>query len=347
VLPDQSPQHSREQGKGTRTANSDQRSTDDFVSINVPGQTLPTPVDNMDFEMTGLVSHEDLILPMGPDISTFLDDLNDFVFDGVDGLGVYDHDTTAHTSADNLQQTIPTDGELPETHPKLHSQQDSAQFNPASMSLASKIPALSHTMAEQIGSASAPGVSFSADMNQSHEQISSSLSGNNTTPNFFGGTSDRPDFHVTQGNEKPPEVSGRASIAQKPVRPLPRLRENSPSSTPHLTLDKDVFAVLSKDLACRLDSDDRVKQLPNAFLCQSFLSSYIESFDLHLPMIHWPTLDIGSTPSPLIFSMCSIGALYRLDRRRARALYDLSLRGFTTVGSYYTCYNTTAYEIPH
>lgn len=337
MLPDQSPQHSREQGKGTRTANSDQHSTDDFVSINVPGQTLPTPVDNMDFEMTGLVSHEDLILPMGPDISTFLDDLNDFVFDGVDGLGVYDHDTTTHTSADNL----------PETRPKHHSQQGSAQLKPASMSLASKIPALSHTMAEQIGSASAPGVSFSADMNQSHQQISSSLSGHNDTPNFFGGTSDRPDFHVPQGNEKPPEASGRASIAQKPVRPLPRLRENSPSPTTHLTLDKDVFAVLSNDLACRLDSDDRVKQLPNAFLCQSFLSSYIESFDLHLPMIHWPTLDIGSTPSPLIFSMCSIGALYRLDRRRARALYDLALRGFTTVSSYCTCYNTTAYEIPH
>ncbi|KXH61755.1 hypothetical protein CSAL01_11408 [Colletotrichum salicis] len=38
------------------------------------------------------------------------------------------------------------------------------------------------------------------------------------------------------------------------------------------------------------------------------------------------TISHGDIPSPLILAMCSIGALYRLDRHRARRLWDLALR---------------------
>ncbi|ETS80083.1 hypothetical protein PFICI_07612 [Pestalotiopsis fici W106-1] len=329
VRPDQPPQHSqRGQNRGTRSPNSTQRSADAFSTSNVPAQPLPTPADERAPEIPGLASHEDLILPSGPDISTYLNDLNDFMFDAEDGITMYDTSAAVYTTAGNLQQIIPGSQENPEMHLEMQARQDSALLNTAASLPIPTAP--SHTSTTQISSANQPDLMFTTDLNQLHHQSSSSFMGNSDVPPFLDGTCGWSAPQTAQVNGKCPDATGHVRVTQKPQRALPCLREGTPPSAPDLKLDKDVFEALSKDLACRINSNDPPQQLPNASLCHGFLGSYVECFDQHLPMIHWPTLDLKSTPSPLIFSMCSIGALYRLDRRRARIFYDLSSRAVAT-----------------
>ncbi|KAK1623736.1 hypothetical protein BDP81DRAFT_358550 [Colletotrichum phormii] len=109
-------------------------------------------------------------------------------------------------------------------------------------------------------------------------------------------------------------------------RNLPRLLENKRSPKPSLTMDKPLHDSICRDVNKRLTGPDISKDIPPLKACQSFLSSYVECFHCHLPLIHIQTISHGDIPSPLILAMCSIGALYRLDRRRARRLWDLALR---------------------
>ncbi|KAK1536010.1 hypothetical protein CPAR01_09552 [Colletotrichum paranaense] len=109
-------------------------------------------------------------------------------------------------------------------------------------------------------------------------------------------------------------------------RKLPRLLENKRCTKPSLTMDKPMHDSICRDVNKRLTGPDISKDIPPLKACQSFLSSYVECFHCHLPLVHLQTISHGDIPSPLILAMCSIGALYRLDRRRARRLWDLALR---------------------
>ncbi|KAK1464205.1 hypothetical protein CMEL01_12966 [Colletotrichum melonis] len=109
-------------------------------------------------------------------------------------------------------------------------------------------------------------------------------------------------------------------------RNLPRLLENKRCTKPSLTMDKPMHDSICRDVNKRLTGPDISKDIPPLKACQSFLSSYVECFHCHLPLVHLQTISHGDIPSPLILAMCSIGALYRLDRRRARRLWDLALR---------------------
>ncbi|KAK1709486.1 hypothetical protein BDP67DRAFT_441442 [Colletotrichum lupini] len=91
-------------------------------------------------------------------------------------------------------------------------------------------------------------------------------------------------------------------------------------------MDKPMHDSICRDVNKRLTGPDISKDIPPLKACQSFLSSYVECFHCHLPLVHLQTISHGDIPSPLILAMCSIGALYRLDRRRARRLWDLPLR---------------------
>lgn len=107
---------------------------------------------------------------------------------------------------------------------------------------------------------------------------------------------------------------------------LPSLLEDGRQQYPTVTFDEDTHTSLRKDMSSRLRISAGDFQLPTAKTLQGFLSAYITSFHSHFPIIHMQTFDLAHTPGPLVLSICSIGALYRLDRRRARHLYDLAIR---------------------
>ncbi|KAK9784463.1 putative C2H2-type domain-containing protein [Seiridium cardinale] len=112
---------------------------------------------------------------------------------------------------------------------------------------------------------------------------------------------------------------------------LPIFHEESAPSLQSLLIDDTVHCLLRKDLADRLRHPLTVEELPSAKICDGFLASYVECFHPHLPIIHMPTLDLSTAASPLILTLCSIGALYRLDRRRSQFLYDLAIRSMQSI----------------
>ncbi|KAJ3519818.1 hypothetical protein NM208_g13973 [Fusarium decemcellulare] len=112
---------------------------------------------------------------------------------------------------------------------------------------------------------------------------------------------------------------------------LPILHPGERARCPPLTLNDDAYLAIQADLSRRLGFSNTAVDLPSAKLCQGFLSSYVSSFHSHLRIIHLQTFDPKITPSPLILAMCSIGALYRLDRRRSRHLYDTAVRSVETI----------------
>ncbi|KAF7553268.1 hypothetical protein G7Z17_g3761 [Cylindrodendrum hubeiense] len=132
----------------------------------------------------------------------------------------------------------------------------------------------------------------------------------------------------------------------EPPKNLPFLREEKRALNPTLTVDYAVHTSILKDLAERLMPQHAADDIPSAKLCQSFLSSYVECFHSHMPVIHLPTFCLTTTPSPLILAMCSIGALYRLDRRRARRLYDITKSSIRSAPVSYHRGSPTLEEFP-
>lgn len=94
---------------------------------------------------------------------------------------------------------------------------------------------------------------------------------------------------------------------------------------PKLAVSESTYRSICGDLQARVKKDDWDQcKLPSAQELQKFIESYISCFHRHFPIIHFPTLKLDSTPSPLTLAICCIGALYRLDRRRATMLFDLA-----------------------
>lgn len=122
---------------------------------------------------------------------------------------------------------------------------------------------------------------------------------------------------------------------------LPRLLSGERLTHASLILDSSAHVSLQADLRERLGHRHAEAHLPAAKVLQGFLSAYISSFHTHLRIIHLQTFDPRTTPSPLVLAMCSIGALYRLDRRRARHLYDIAVRSVETV-----CYRVWGWLLP-
>lgn len=112
---------------------------------------------------------------------------------------------------------------------------------------------------------------------------------------------------------------------------IPVLLQDERRPRPTLILDDTTYLSIWSDLMQRLVLPDHEIDLPPAKGCQAFLSSYVTNFHGHLPIVHLGTLCPKTMPSPLLLIMCSIGALYRLDRRRARQLYDLASRSVQAV----------------
>jgi len=55
-------------------------------------------------------------------------------------------------------------------------------------------------------------------------------------------------------------------------------------------------------------------------MLDNFLWKFFQCFQNHLPIFHVATFDTATTPAPLLLAMCSIGALYTLNRKHAAVL---------------------------
>lgn len=97
------------------------------------------------------------------------------------------------------------------------------------------------------------------------------------------------------------------------------------SEPPKLSVSENTYRSICGDLQARVKKEEwDQSKLPGAQELQKFMESYISCFHRHFPIIHFPSLNLDSSPSPLILAICCIGAMYRLDRRRATILYELA-----------------------
>jgi hypothetical protein len=105
---------------------------------------------------------------------------------------------------------------------------------------------------------------------------------------------------------------------------LPIITREPPGQSPKNILDDEGFDSIANDVSVRLGLPNPHKAPFTFREMQQFINSYIESFHPHQPFIHLPSVSFTKTPCPLILAMGSIGALYRLQRRRGYELYKLA-----------------------
>ncbi|KAK3381027.1 hypothetical protein B0H63DRAFT_397039 [Podospora didyma] len=136
---------------------------------------------------------------------------------------------------------------------------------------------------------------------------------------------------MRSGHEHSASSGSETLVApEAPIGDLPLLVKDKPPQIPNLLADDaSLHAFVCKDIAERLERPDAFQEVPSSKLLQGFLSGFLECYYRHHPFIHLATLSTTNTPSPLILAMCCIGALYRLDRRRAQRLYTLCTESIT------------------
>ncbi|KAK7540526.1 uncharacterized protein J3D65DRAFT_615596 [Phyllosticta citribraziliensis] len=106
---------------------------------------------------------------------------------------------------------------------------------------------------------------------------------------------------------------------------LPFGAQEKATKLPEVKVTDQVFRCLHEDFLTRArETFSGSHGFPDQNELQKFVECYISCFHRHLPLIHFASLKLEATPSPLVLAICCIGALYRLERRRAEALCDLA-----------------------
>jgi len=106
---------------------------------------------------------------------------------------------------------------------------------------------------------------------------------------------------------------------------IPRIEKEPFIKAPRIAFSNALYAGMLSDLHTRLMIEQRnTFVIPNANVIQKSIQSYLDCFHPHLPIFHVPTMDLASMPSPLVLSMCAIGALYRLERKTAGLLFTIA-----------------------
>lgn len=110
---------------------------------------------------------------------------------------------------------------------------------------------------------------------------------------------------------------------REPLVCLPRLIKERKYNLP-VTLDQPARSALVADLGQRICVQNQRMDIPNSQTLQRFIKQVFDCFNSHLPILHIPSFDVRKAPSPLMLAMCSIGALYHLERKMAVHLRDLA-----------------------
>ncbi|KAL1887401.1 hypothetical protein Sste5346_010242 [Sporothrix stenoceras] len=105
---------------------------------------------------------------------------------------------------------------------------------------------------------------------------------------------------------------------------LPRVLEETPTSPLQLLIDDNTYNSLQLDTYSRLGLADYTLPVKNCRDLQQTLNSYLDGFHRHCPILHIASMKLDRTPSPLVWAMCCIGSLYRLDREKAQHLHELA-----------------------
>ncbi|KAK5063032.1 hypothetical protein LTR84_005108 [Exophiala bonariae] len=104
--------------------------------------------------------------------------------------------------------------------------------------------------------------------------------------------------------------------------PVPKVRRVATAKPPTLAFTDSMRTKLLQDLSKRLPPEKLSDfKLPPAVALQKCFRTFVDAFHVHMPIFHLPTLNLEQSPSPLVLAICSIGALYRLERKVAAALY--------------------------
>ncbi|KIW34125.1 uncharacterized protein PV07_00921 [Cladophialophora immunda] len=136
-----------------------------------------------------------------------------------------------------------------------------------------------------------------------------------------------PEHAVDFGSNLPSESSSLArgrdwpsQAASTRERPPPDVHSNRTELSGPTVTDA-VRSIMLKDLSIRFSSESSKLYIPSTTSLDKCIKAYLNAFHIHLPLFHIPSLDLEKTPAPLILAICSIGALYRLERRVAASLY--------------------------
>jgi hypothetical protein len=106
---------------------------------------------------------------------------------------------------------------------------------------------------------------------------------------------------------------------------LPYILWDNAVHLPKPSVNDVAYQEMRRDMQSRLSASECSETpIPSAKDIQKFVLSYITCFHRHLPIIHFASFDIQTTPSPLTFAVCAIGALYRLDRKWSSSLFQLA-----------------------
>ena len=315
---------------GTRILNPGDNGLDQFDAVQSPRHLSASSFEGNALGNENFMDHEGLISPPASGVPAYIDSLGQFMLDAEDDISMYN----VTTESGALQRTLSPGAEFLSMDAGVLTQQrqDVNRSNQAHTAFDPVHQGTSDAPILQIDCTTIPESSFLPHSDQAHFSIPETfIDGDNThTPldeicNWVAPNTEQDSVGAPTSENYPERV------ALPSFRILPSLCERQSPVPPELRVNEDTYAALEKDLESRLDSGDLPIRLPSASICQAFLGGYVECFDPHFPIFHWPTLDLISTPSPLILSMCSIGALYRLDRRRARMFYDIASRSISPV----------------
>ncbi|KUJ13361.1 uncharacterized protein LY89DRAFT_785082 [Mollisia scopiformis] len=104
---------------------------------------------------------------------------------------------------------------------------------------------------------------------------------------------------------------------------LPTVIDQKPRNVNIPILDATAHFNIIADVRRRLSPEQFSQfQLPTAQKLQQYLTSYFTCFHHHLPILHLPSLDMRMPYVPLVLAVSAIGALYRLNRKVARLLWQ-------------------------
>lgn len=269
-----------------------------------------------------------------------------------DGFNMYDASSQMPMDVDNDQERIHHDGHrhVPEQQhrPQLqHLQQQAHEFHPLRQySPGPPVNAMNQDVDPGFLSTFEPDMSYFAfeplpaglfEVDQNIPILDIPEYPDPTTAGLDAALSPTPvppaysPSQLTPANDHAGSSGSETVVAREPPSNLPLLVKDKPPQIPNFVTDGTLHASICKDLAERLGRPDVSQEIPSSKICQGFLASFLECYYRHQPFIHLPTMSTTDTPSPLILAMCCIGALYRLDRRRAQRLYSIATQSIATV----------------
>ncbi|KAK5227429.1 hypothetical protein LTR72_003419 [Exophiala xenobiotica] len=127
--------------------------------------------------------------------------------------------------------------------------------------------------------------------------------------------------NVQQTSPNSDVVSNGSKVANNGSILNPQSSKYRSSKSERPTIDNLVKTILLDDLRSNYQIDEQqLTQLPSSRMLDNFLCKFFQCFQRHLPIFHVPTFDPATTPAPLVLALCSIGALYTLNRKHAAAL---------------------------